>query len=94
MIAFHPELFAAKAKAQEALEAAGMLWLRDYNCIDLCHEEYGLELEGFSDQPAAQRALRVLKRTFPQWRLGCVWYRDYLGAKWCVSLCRLQRACG
>lgn len=42
MFVFHPELFDAKARAQEALADAGINWLADYSSCDLLHEEYGL----------------------------------------------------
>jgi hypothetical protein len=94
VIAFRPELFEAKARAQEALEQSGLLWLRDYGCCDVLHEEYGVELEGFSDRQTALEALRVLRRSFPSWRFSCVWYRHHMDAKWCCSICKLARACG
>ena len=94
MLAFHPELFDAKAKAQQALENAGFRWLSDYSTCDVLHDEYGLEVEGLADQKAAQEVRRVLRRTFPQWKLSCIWYRETCDARWCVSLSKLRRACG
>ena len=94
MIALHPELYEAKAKAQDALEASGLLWLRDYACCDVLHEEYGIELEGLADRKTALEALRVLRRTFPTWRYASIWYRDHADARWCCSHCKVEPACG
>src|SRR5207244_3855326 len=88
MFAFHPELFEAKAQAQEALDEAGIVWLADYSCCDLLHQEFGLEVEGFHSEHQARRALKVLRRAFPQWRSWAVWFCECHDARWCVTVCK------
>ena len=90
MFVFHPELFDAKTRAQEALTDGGIMWLTDYSSCDLLHEEYGLEVEGLPDEKTAREALQILRRTFPEWKLGTIWYRDYLDTRWCTALCKLR----
>ena len=90
MFVFHPELFDAKAKAQEALENSGIMWFGDYSSCGVLHEEYGVEVEGMRDPETAREVLRILQKTFPQWKLGSIWYRHYRDNYWCAALCKLR----
>ena len=89
MFAFYPELFQEKARAQAALEGAEIHWLTDYSNCDICHEEYGLEIEGLCDEALARRVVQILRKTFPHWPFTAVWYREHHGDRWCVSICKL-----
>ncbi|MEW6302946.1 MAG: hypothetical protein AB1705_05715 [Verrucomicrobiota bacterium] len=64
---FYPELFTHRARAMERLAEAGLDWFAAYDAVDLLHEEYGLEITGIPERAMAERILRMLARTFPQW---------------------------
>ena len=87
---FYPELFQARADAQETLEQHGIGIFSDYSQIDLCHSSFGLELEGFRSPQVASKALQVLRRRFPGWRYTDIYYAEEMSREWVVSLSQRQ----
>lgn len=74
--AFHPELFEVRARAMERLEAADVLWFRDFSSVDLGHDQYSIEICGVGDEQTARKIEGVLLTAFS----GCsvnVWLKDY-----------------
>ena len=86
---FCPELFEHRARAIEALEANHILWMVHYGSVDLRHDDYGLEVCGIRSKEDATRVGRMLRRTFPMWKRGGMWYVDYGGEQgWRVRVHR------
>ena len=83
---FHPELFTAKSQAQEALEQQGIRWFADYKACDVCHDAFGLELEGFRNPSVATTALQILRQQFPGWRFTDVYYAEEMQREWVVTI--------
>jgi len=73
---FEPTLFAARAEAQEALQAGGFEWWVDYSNIDLLHDVYGIEVCGISREEAAFGIERILRKVFPKWNYSYVVQHD------------------
>ncbi|NQU11932.1 hypothetical protein HQ590_14145 [bacterium] len=82
-----PELFECKARAMQALEAAGFRWLADYSSIDILHDEVGLAIEGVRDRAKAKAILAVLQPLFVSWTYCHLYYEDHRAATgWRISL--------
>ncbi len=87
---FHPELFAERGRAMNALADLDLLWFSSYRSIDIEHELYGLEVCGIRDQETAETVAMALRRTFPEWRNGYMYERSYADGDpgWTVVICR------
>lgn len=73
---FHPELFEHRALALERLDEAGYVWLTDFSCVDLLHQEFGLEVAGIASEAEAETIGGILSELFPDWCFGHVTYRE------------------
>lgn len=91
---FHPDLFAHRGRAMEELAAAELHWFSDFRSIDIDHDLYGLEVCGIRDQETAELVATLLQRTFPEWRHGFMYEREYWEGDpgWQVVICRHARA--
>lgn len=81
---FHPELFEARARAEEALERAGLVRFADYSSIDIEHDIYGLEAGPFKTREEAERGLQVFRGLFPGWKWWDLGTRDFEPGFWFV----------
>ena len=60
----------------ERLEAAGVLWLKDYSSIDLQHEDMMLEICGIDSEESATRIRDLLAASFTGLSFD-LWLKDY-----------------
>jgi len=73
---FHPDLFEHRARAMERLEAANLVWLRDFSSIDLGHEEHSLEICGIGSESTARKIETVLASAFGVRNFN-TWFKDF-----------------
>jgi len=86
---FHTELFEFRARAMQALSAAGFDWFLDYTSVDLDHERFGIEVCGIQEEPKAEQILSALRPAFPSWGYSEIW-EQYSGSRdlgWVVLIC-------
>jgi len=86
---FHAELFDHRALAIEKLAQHDYHWLEHFSCVDLLHDEFGLEVCGIAVRQNADRILTILEKLFPDWLYADIHYRDYERDRgWKVIICR------
>lgn len=61
---FAPELFERRSEALDFLADHGIVWLTDFNSMDVVHDLYGLEIEGISDKETAKKIMSLLDKRF------------------------------
>ena len=73
---FYPELFACRDEAIEALAASHFFQFEHFSALDLDHACFGLEVCGIAEKQDAAAILRVVRKTFRDWRYFDCFYRD------------------
>ena len=74
---FSPDLFRHRAEVMEELERSDFQWLSHYSSVDCLHDLYGIEVCGIHDKDDAVAIREILVKMFPDWRVGCLCYKDY-----------------
>ncbi|MGD9636674.1 MAG: hypothetical protein AB7G28_24950 [Pirellulales bacterium] len=60
-----------------ALNDAGFEWLSHFSSVDPVHDLYGIEVCGILEENDAITIRELPCRMFPEWRSGCLCYKDY-----------------
>ena len=68
---FHPELLEIRQRVIGRLDRAGIAWIADYGAVDVCHEDYGLEVCAIRERAVAERIYGELLDLLPAW--PCHW---------------------
>jgi len=72
---FHSELFAEKAKVEEALAALDFSsFAKDFDCVDCIHDLYGVEICGIKERKTVISILQAVRRLYPKWHGSCQHY--------------------
>jgi len=66
-VGFYPELFQHRDCASELLDDAGYTLFRNFDSIDVLHEEYGLEITGIREEQMIKPILEAMRTGFPHW---------------------------
>lgn len=74
---FSPELFEIRTDVLSTLNEAGFDWLSHYSSVDPIHDLYGIEVCGIVEMSDAIAIRELLCGMFPEWRVGCLCYKDY-----------------
>ena len=65
---FSPELFELRSEAFEALAAADIDYMVDFQGIDVLHDNFGLEVFGIPNEETATKILPVIINTLIGWQ--------------------------
>ncbi|MDB6054085.1 MAG: hypothetical protein JWN25_1608 [Verrucomicrobiales bacterium] len=92
---FHPEFFECKARASEILDTAGFAWFSDYSCIDILHEEFGLEICGLREESSIEPITQAMSTAFPHWHHSCIAHKEW-GCEpgWKIAIHMFPTRCG
>jgi hypothetical protein len=74
---FAPELFEIRTAVIAELHDRGFNWLVTYSSVDPMHDVYGIEVCGIHDRDDAVSILNILMEMYPDWKPGCLCYKDY-----------------